>query len=354
MALPFSNGSSGKRREQLLAIDLGGRTTKAIHLQRKGTGFALVRYALVDAPIFDRAPSPELLADHLKAVGQAMQTKVKQICLTVGVNDALVRQMELPQMPPDDLRQVLKLNSKNYLQQDLTGYVFDCCILPSRQAKAAEPAKGQPKQKVLIVAVKQEWIDTLVEATKSAGLVPDHIAPGLIGPVNAFEMAMPEVFSREAVALVDIGFKSSSICIVYEGELILTRVVSLGSDRLTAGLAESMNISYAEAEGIKIGMPTEVQSALEGLLSPLGRELRASLDFFEHQHDRPIAHVYVSGGLALSGFLLQLLAQEMMVECKPWNPAVSMQSGLSAEQAAEIQHVAPQLAVSLGAALGAI
>ena len=173
---------------------------------------------------------------------------------------------------------------------------------------------------MLVVAVKQEWIDTLLEATRSAGLIADRVAPGLIGPVNSFELAMPEVFSSEAVALVDIGFKSSSICIVYEGELILTRVVSIGSDRLTAGLAESMSISYAEAEGIKIGMATEVQSALEGLLSPLGRELRASLDFFEHQHDRPIGHVYVSGGLALSGFLLQLMAQEMMMECETLEP----------------------------------
>jgi hypothetical protein len=41
-----------------------------------------------------------------------------------------------------------------------------------------------------------------------------------------------------------------------------------------------MSISYAEAEGITIGMPQEVQSAMEPLLSTLGRELRASIDFF--------------------------------------------------------------------------
>ena len=147
MALPFTNGSSGKKREQLLAIDMGGRTTKAVHLQRKGAGFSLVRYALVDAPIFDRAPSPELLADHLKAVSQAMHTKIKQVCLTVGVNDALVRQLDLPQMPADELRQVLKLNCKNYLQQDLTGYVFDCCVLPSRQAKAVPSPQKASRNK---------------------------------------------------------------------------------------------------------------------------------------------------------------------------------------------------------------
>ena len=63
------------------------------------------------------------------------------------------------------------------------------------------------------------------------------------------------------VALVDLGFKTSSISILADGELCLSRSVELGGDRLTAGLAEAMNITYAEAEGIKVGMPQEVEGA---------------------------------------------------------------------------------------------
>ena len=35
MALPFFS-SGTKKRDQIVAIDLGGRTTKAVHLQRDG------------------------------------------------------------------------------------------------------------------------------------------------------------------------------------------------------------------------------------------------------------------------------------------------------------------------------
>ena len=71
----------------------------------------------------------------------------------------------------------------------------------------------------------------------------------------------------------------------------MSRVLNVGGDRLTAGLAEAMNISYAEAEGIKVGMPAEVQTHLEPVLATLGRELRASIDFFEHQQDKSISRV---------------------------------------------------------------
>jgi len=118
-----------------------------------------------------------------------------------------------------------------------------------------------------------------------------------------------------------------------------------------SGLAESLNISYAEAEGIKVGMPTEVQSNLESLVVPLGRELRASIDFFEHQQDKAVSQVFVSGGSARSEFIVQTLQTELMAECKPWNPLSFLQMSLPPQQTAEIDHVAPQLAVAIGAAV---
>lgn len=354
MALPFLNGAS-KKRDQLISIDLGGRTTKAVQLQRKDDRFALTRYALLDAPIYEKNLSPDLLGEHLKNVCTALDSKTRSVSLAIGVNDSIVRHAELPLMPIGDMRQVLKNNTKNYLQQDLPGHVFDCFIIPPRASqKPAEKPKvgsGTTKQRVLVAGARKQVIDDMQTAVKNNGFAADHVVPGLLGPVNAFEMAMPEIFSREVVALVDIGFKSTSICLLQEGDLILSRVVAIGGDRLTNGLAESLGISYAEAEGIKVGMPTEVQSNLEALILPLGRELRASIDFFEHQQDKAISQVFISGGSARSEFIVQTLQTELVAECKPWNPVGFLDLALPPEQVAELDHVAPQLAVAIGAAV---
>jgi Tfp pilus assembly PilM family ATPase len=252
----------------------------------------------------------------------------------------------------------LKNNSKAYLQQDLPGHVFDCFIFPPKQVTPAksETAKGAvvPKLKVLVTGAKQQLISDYTEAIKSADLLADHIVPGFVGSVNAFEMAMPQIFTNELVALVDIGFKHTSICVLDRGEIALMRVVNIGGDKLTTGLAEAMNISYAEAEGIKVGMAPEVQTVLEMQVLPLGRELRASLDFFEHQQDRPVSQVFVSGGSARSEMILQMLHAEMIVECKTWNPTSFLQLALPGQQAVEIEHIGSQLTVAIGAALAAI
>jgi type IV pilus assembly protein PilM len=356
MAWPNLNDASGKRRYPMLVVDVGGRTTKSVLIERRDEKLIVTRYAVLDAPIFDKKISSDLLSGHLREIVQKMDARPKSVTLTVGLDDVMLKQIELPQIPVDDMRLVIKNNPKVYLQQDLPNYAFDCHIFVPKLSPSAEAISKTPmapKLKVLVGGAKQEFLNTFHSAVAEAGFAMGHVVPGLVGPVNAFEAAMPEAFGGETVALVDIGFRHSSICILDKGELVLMRVVNIGGDRLTTGLAETMNISYAEAEGIKIGMPGEVQAALEVQVQPLGRELRASLDFFEHQHDRPVSRVYVCGASAQSDLILQILHLEMVVECKAWNPAQPWQWALPPQQSAEMEHICPQLTVALGAALSA-
>jgi type IV pilus assembly protein PilM len=345
----FFNGAR-KKRSQMIAVDLGSRTTKAVLIERRGEVLALTRYALLDAPVFEKKITTEALAEHLHAVSNALGNVTKSVTVAVGLEDTMVRQIELPQIPISAMREVLKMNHKNYLQQDLPNHVFDCYIIPPRNLAATGAI---PKLKVLAVAAKQQLVTDFMQAITMAGLTAECMVPGLIGPINTFELALPEIFANDSVALVDIGFKHTSVCLIDRGELVLNRVFNMGGDKLTAGLAESMNISYAEAEGIKVGMAPEVESALQMQVIPLGREIRASLDFYEHQHDRRISQVFVSGGTARSEMILQMLHSELLVDCKTWNPTGFLQLALPGQQAVEIEHIGPQLTVAIGAAMAA-
>jgi len=355
MALSFSSAQS-KKRSQIVAIDLGTRTSKAVHLQRRESGFELLHYTLQDAPVYEKSLSPELLAQHLTSLIQALGGKTKFLVLAIGVNDSTLRPAEVPLMPLTDMRLMLKYNSKAYFQQDFPDFAFDCFILPPPAGKSpTEPLKPNQKCRVLVGGAKRQFLEAIQAAAKNAGLVADQVTLGIIGTVNAFELAQPESFTKGPVAVVDIGFKNSTISIVLNGELSLSRVVAIGGDKLTVGLGEALGISYPEAEGIKIGMPEEVQSAILPLLMPLGRELRASIDFFEHQQDRAVGQVFVSGGSARSKFLVEALQAEMMIPCQRWNPLTPLQLRLAESQRSdETEQIAPQLAVAVGAGLAAL
>ncbi len=336
-----------KKRDQIVAIDLGAHTTKAILLQRKEEHFTLARYAIQETPVQEKGLSPAVLGEHLKRLVQSLETKVQKVTVAIGPRDTILRNVELPLLPVSEMRQMLKVNSKSYLQQDLPDYVFDCFFVPPRKLPEMAKATPQTKYKVWVGGMKRQLLDELEAAIKAAGLVPEQIVLGLLGPTNAFELTPPV---KDSVALVDLGFRSSTISILSAGELCLSRVVEIGGDHITQALVDSMGITYAEAEGIKIGMPAEVDAPLMAALTPLGRDLRASIDFFEHHQDLPVGQVFVSGGAARSEYFIQALQTELMIPCKIWNPLVGLELALPPLQAEQLPQYLTQLPVAVGAA----
>lgn len=356
MGLPFLS-QSARRRDQVLALDLGVCQTKAVLLAKRGGQWHLVDFALVEAPPADKSRDSEVLGAHFKAVLEALgNPKVRAITVALGVEETILRQIELPMMAPEDVRQLLKLNSKTHLQQELNDYAFDAYYLPPRQLAAPDEAgkpaaAGAQKYKVVVTGAPRITIESIQAAARIAGLTVDEIVPSLIGPANAFECVEPDAFNNEVVGLVDVGFRNSTIVVLDAGELVLHRVVHLGGERLTAGLAEAMGISPAEAEGIKVGMPTEIQPTLEAVMNPLGRELRASLDFFEHQHDKPITQVLISGGAARNDIIIQTLQNELMVPCRSWNPTRFLQVSVPSAKTPDVESMSAQFSVAVGTAV---
>lgn len=354
MGLPFIS-SNAKRRDQVIAVDLGFRTTKAVHVQRRGDKFNLVNYALLESPEIEKNATPDVLADHLKNVVRALGCKSKQVTLALGDAETVFRQVEVPLMPASDLRRMLKFNAKSYLQQDYPDHVFDVQfevggVQAPKSGEAGKTAAGGGKHKAFVGGIRRQTLDNLLAAAKTAGLVADVVVPGGVGPVNAFELAESDAFAKEVVALVELGFKNTAITILDCGEIRLNRVVAIGGDRLTSGLADSLGISYQEAENIKVGMASEVAQNLEPLIQPLGRELRASIDFFENHHDKAVGKVFLSGGSACGEIIVQSLQTELMVPCQTWTPTKFLELAIPAERMADVETNAPKLTVAIGAA----
>ncbi|MEW6159511.1 MAG: pilus assembly protein PilM [Verrucomicrobiota bacterium] len=363
--------SIAARRRRILAIDLGKWASKAAYFERRGQDLVLVSYYTEPSVCGDLGVMSDGLADHLASLYKNSGAKTKRVVITLSMGDAFVRNVEMPHVKVSDLRRILKFNPQQYMQQDLRDYVFDCCVLhsPPQPAFAAEtsllqksePGMGPaskivplPKNQAFVLAggAPQSIVTAVQTACEKAGLILEELSFSQIGLANAVASTFPEATQNEVCAIVDVGFKSSTISILAKGELALTRVVTFGGDKLTASLAEAMNSNYRVAEAIKVTMPEKIQEKLGGLVSALGRELRAAIDFFEHQYELPVQVAYLSGASARSQFIVQLLERELMIPTKTWNPAGRIQHEFTPNQESEFEANKPQLGSAIGAAIG--
>lgn len=340
------------KRSQIVVIVLGARTTNAIHLEKSERGFNFLNYTLQPTPARVPGLSHGILVEHFKRVYQALEAQTRRVIMVIGMGDSILRHAELPALPVSDLRGLIQNNSKNLLQQDLSEYRIDCHLLSAPgEPRPAEPAKPSTKRRVLIGGARRGLVSDLRAALDEAGLITEQITLSQVGLVNAAWLAMPDVIRAGVVALVDIGFASSTISFLVKGEVMLSRVVGIGAESFTHGLAEAMSISQQAAEGAILVMTDKVRTQLQSLLAPLQQELRASIDFFEDEQSKHVERVLVSGGSARSEFIVEALATGLGRPVSKWDPTSTLNLKLPPQRLEEVAKDAPQLAVAIGAAM---
>lgn len=337
-----------RKRDEIVAIDLGSRITKAVHLRRKGGNLQLEKYVMLDSPIYEKTPTVELLTDHLAAVMQAVGASTRKVSILLGAANSLLCHADLPSSSVSDLRKMVRLSPKTYLQQDLNDYLFDC--YSSEDARSDGGGRFKRKSKVLVGGARRRVVENLQEAARKAGLSLEEVTLAQIGTVNAFKM-LPEDSHGEVVALLDVGFHSSSINIVKKGELVMTRVVNLGAEKFSGALAQlSSSNEQVEAAAAGASMDTP-HGKLQGLIVHLAKEVDASIGFFANTFEVSVNQVYVSGGSARSQFIVETLEAELGLPCESWNPTKPLTLALPEKQKDEVEFEAVQLTAAIGAAL---
>lgn len=340
-----------KRRspQRVVIIDFGASSIKAIYLEQRKDSLVLLNYLIRPALTKEDRESVAALADMLQVIHQTLGAKARHVVVALSPVEGVFRNVELPVVPTADLRSLLKNNSRQYLHQELTGYEVDCTVVSQVMASSATTitttgafneggasagGRVQQRQNVLMGAANGALVDRLEEAAKEAGLILMEVTFTQSGLINCARQLYPQLLADNAVAVVDIGLQATAITIFLNGNATLTRVIQIGGEHLTLGLAKEFGISAEMAEELKVNMSDKDFGKLEKLSQPLLTELRASIDFFEQLHERIVSHTLITGGAARGEATIRLLQEGLVVpRCQMWDLAEGILLALPEESA---------------------
>src|SRR5687767_6276154 len=99
-----------KKRSPLAIIDLSERNTRAAVLQWDGQVFAVRDYTFLEAPGLPGTLTRAQLAEHLKKVASSLSVRCREAVVVLGMHDAQVRTVDLPNSADTSFRSLLKLN----------------------------------------------------------------------------------------------------------------------------------------------------------------------------------------------------------------------------------------------------
>lgn len=379
--------------QKIIGLEISSHTVRVMAI-KKGKRPRILKFGIATLPagavLNGSVMDGEAVA---RAINEALQTakiKVKKAVISVDCRQVAIKQVKLPKMKTEELRNALQWEVEQYLPVSASEAVLDF------QVWGEFVENGATMQDILLVACPMEMVTAPVKAVHKAGLkvMVVDIEPMAIARVlfsNAqWDDRQLALAKSEILFSVDLGANSTKITLFYKGQIELNRIVPLGTDHFTSALAQKLNISFPAAEAIIIdrgiqnsaenqeGRPmgddlvtTDLQEVavstadinsrpipdrmsllqeISPMLQEIIMEIRRTLEFFRFQHRNDVIDriVLTGGGTLLKG-LPEILSESLEIKVVNYNPLEFVK--YNKKKLTNIEKYGPRLTKIIGLAM---
>lgn len=337
-------------RDWAVGLDFGASRVRGVLLRRSDAVTMLEAFDV--RPLKTVAGRDDSVAAAAAEVAQLFggwSVPARRAFAVINSPGKAICRAELPRMPLSEARAALRLNGVRYLHRDLSNCYFDL-VEQGATAGQPPPAKNSKMQLLIGAAPREEvlWYRNVLLAAK---VRPEAIELTSFTVANGLLATEPELCRTETVLLLDLGAHTTALNFLGNSRLLFTHVMYFGSQQITEHLAEKLGVEVPIAEIEKQKMSEPVQALVQAFLSPLARELRFSIDYFDQQHDCRVSRVLACGDAAGSAKTLEILGHEAGVHIEAWNCLQHLDTSQTRGDCAQLAVAAPELAAAIGAAL---
>ena len=359
-----------------VGLDIGTDHVRAAQLKPSGSGLSLTGYGSVQVPmgavVDGEIVDTEAVSTAIRHLWRQSNVRGKDVSVGVSNQKVVVRLIDLPYMERAELEGAIQYQAQDYIPIPIEEAILDFHIIGDYMTPADEHM-----MEVLLVAAQQDMIAATVTAVEGAGLklrqidvTSFAIVRALLGPVAS--VLPDEEDSAEATAIIHISSGLTNIVVVEKGVPRFTRVSSLAGNQLTQAIANVLNLTFDEAEDLKVrvGLPDidgtsaavdpsidpqmvqVAQEALEREVNKFIAEVRRSLDYYLTQATqiRSIKRIYMTGSGAQLTNMSVYLAKGLQAEVLLSDPLVRIQvaPALEAELSSDRLGSAPAIGLAMG------
>lgn len=339
--------------EEVVGVDIGTRSIKLVQLKQVKDRYHLVNLgigqlppeAIVDHAIMDSAA----VAECVRNLVESQFIKTKNVATSVSGHAVIVRNIFMAAMTEEEVEASIEWEAEQYIPFEISDVNLDFQILG--------PDPRDPAQiKVLLVAAKKDFIGEYLSVFHECGLTPIVMDIDCFAIENAFQANYDQ--EEDVVALVDIGASSMNINILQDGRTVFTRDIQAGGNMFNDEIQKRIGLNSEEAERAKLGarlddvQPGMVEEIVADSMAHLVQEVQRSLDFFTAtSSDSKVERVYLSGGVAKTPGLIEVLGNKLGIPVEIMNPLRNVVIDSGRFDMEYVDSVLPFLAVGAGLAM---
>jgi type IV pilus assembly protein PilM len=332
-----------------VGVDFGNHSVKAVQLKDLDRAPSLVSFASQPTPVgvinSEDEEHKRKLADALKILFDEGAFKTRNVVIALPEFSIFTRFLEFPGVKEEELDDAVHWQAKQVVPIPIADVQMSSIVLGRDESKNAF--------KVLLVAAPKKLIEIYVKILEMAKLEPVAVETEGISAARAITKSA----GIGSAVILDFGSQSTDMGIMYNGDLIFSQSISVGSDSLTRAIVTDFSFEYTQAEEYKRNygldesqLEGKISASLKPVMDSIVAEVRRGIEFYKSRTlmAPPDQYMLIGDGALLPG-LVPFLAQELNANVQladPWNGI-----GKSAKHEAILSQGRPAYAVSVGLAL---
>jgi len=292
-----------------LGVDIGTADIKIVQLRPQNDQFVLETYGIVDVSyqISSKDSGAAIIqnAKTLKALMQKAKVTTNKVVASLANSSVFTSVIQMPKIPKGEMRSAVEFEARKYVPLPLSEVALSWSILEDNRVRLNKDtnlgslnssATSQVKNRILLTAVPNVVIDNYVSLFKQVGLQPQALE------IEALSLIRSVLSKTEGtVLLIDIGAKSTSLNLVQDGYLLVSKNLNVGGDTITTSIAQSLAINFARAEQFKkdFGLnPTaahQIPQVMRPILDLIKNEAAQLMSLYESRGAR-VNKILFTGG----------------------------------------------------------
>ncbi|HOX45748.1 MAG TPA: type IV pilus assembly protein PilM [Myxococcota bacterium] len=346
------------KAKNVIGLDIGSSAVKLIQLKPTKRGYQLQHFGMAPLPpeaIIDGAlMNSTVIVSTIRELLSSQRVKHKEAGIAISGHSVIIKKITLPAMTQEELEESIQWEAEQYIPFDINDVNIDVQVL------TPEPTE-QGQMDVLLVAAKKDMINDYLAVVQEAGLQPVIVDVAAFCAENAFETNY-ELPPKDTLVLINIGASVININVLTNGMTAFTRDISMGGNQFTEEIQKQLNVSYDEAEALKLGggssadadsvVPQEVERVIVSVSETLAGEVQRSLDFYAATAaESHISRIYLSGGTCKIPSLYKIIENKVGVPVEIMNPFRNIEFDPKRFDPEYIRDVGPAAAVAVGLGL---
>lgn len=280
---------------ECVGLDIGQTGLKAVRFRRRLSGRETIDYFQHPMP-FSRPEDLEPARRVNSLRGFLWRNGLygtDRLVTAIPCQDLFVRTLSFPFKDSTKLAQVVPFEVENLVPMPLEDLAIGSLVLPPGHVAEDSPRESKGSE-VLVTAAPRDKVAEHLRFLAQAEVEPSAINVDAMALFSVTQYLQEEGAAvPQDLAIIDVGASKTTLCLVQGGRPLVLRTILWGGNHLTHALAVRHACSFADAERRKRTMAVD---QVDGLLEPILKELRITLQPHLGNERSRLTHCWVCGG----------------------------------------------------------